>query len=310
MSRKKWLGYCLAGILLCLAFQPVLVSNFCIPTAIARSDPQEGWALILEMNEFPNGWTDLPTGYAETQKWITVLSASGWALDHILVIHQELYRSVVEEALDFLISNADETDIALFYISTHGYWMSDVIEWDEWFLDSWIRVSSEHKLLIVSSCFAGNFTDAVSTDPEPHISIGAVQGDELSWAGLPDEGLPVIGCVMNHFLTTSLLDPAADSNSNGEISVEEAFSKAYPLIRNYYEEVVYPAYPDAGEPTGGEAPHPVIDDDYNGEFSLLLGAPNTRPSPLPWFIIPILVIIISIIVATSFLIYYRHKKIA
>ncbi|MFW9831673.1 MAG: hypothetical protein ACFFD8_07860 [Candidatus Thorarchaeota archaeon] len=307
MFKKKWLQFLFFLSLMAFSLQSSLFFSYSGNSIVAQEDPVEGWATILEMNEFPDGWTDLPTGYVDTQKWVTVLLAAGWNPANIQIIHEELHRSIVEDAVEFLIDNADANDIVFFYIATHGYWMINVIEWESWFLDSWETIASTNKLLVISSCFAGNFTNSVAGDSTPHISIGAAQGNEVSWAGLPEEGLPVIGCVMNHFLTTSLLDPTADSNGDSEVSIEEAFTQAYPLIRDYYEDTVYPAFPDAAAINGGVAPHPVIDDSYTGEFSLLIAVPNTQPSPFPFIVIPILAIAIGIVVTSGIMLYQKRR---
>jgi len=144
------------------------------------------------------------------------------------------------------------------------------MEWKDWFDLMWDDIPCQRKMLVISSCLGEDLINPVRSDVNPHISIAAARDDELSWAGTEEENLPIIGCVMNHYLTSALLKNSADSNLNGDVSVEEAFQYSYGQIRDYYTNVVFPAFPDETSFFGGVAPHPVIDDAYTGEFSLRL----------------------------------------
>ena len=78
-------------------------------------NPQEGWAAILEMNDFPGLYNDLSTNYSDTKKWISTLIALGWRSDHMFILNGDQNRTNCENGVNFLIQSADENDIVLFF---------------------------------------------------------------------------------------------------------------------------------------------------------------------------------------------------
>ena len=251
-----------------------------VSAAGTSQDARDGWAAIMEINEYPEGWTDIPTNYNDTNRWVNTLTTLGWQENHILIVNEAFDLTQVVEAIQFLIDNADENDVALLFIAAHGMWLNNTIAQNDTFVDTWEEIPSQNKMLCISSCLAGRFTELVADDPNPEIAISAVGPDELSWAGIEEEGLPIIGCVWNYFLTNALLNISADADSNGDVSVEEAYDFAYPLTRVYYEDYVYPYDSGIEEWNNFVAPHPGMDDNYEGELSLRLegAAPLTEPA--------------------------------
>jgi len=248
-------------------------SIFLVPSVPAfgvSQDTRDGWAAIMEINEYPEGWTDIPTDYNDTYRWVNTLTTLGWQESHILIVNEAFDLAQVVEAIQFLINNTDENDIALLFIAAHGVWLNNTIAQNDTFTEKWEEIPSQNKVLCISSCLAGRFTDLVADDPNPQISISAVNENEYSWAGLEEEGLPIIGCVWNYFFTNALLNITADTNSNGDVSVEEAFDFAFPLTRAYYEDYVYPYSSEIKQLNNFVAPHPGIDDNYEGELYLKL----------------------------------------
>jgi hypothetical protein len=260
----------LLGILLLLAMV-VAVSFVPSVSAIGTSqDTGDGWATIMEINYYPEGWTDIPTNYNDTQRWVDTLTTLGWQESHMLIVNEVFDLAQVVEGIQFLIDNTDENDIALLYIAAHGIWLNNTIAQNDTFVDTWEEIPSQNKFLIIDSCLAGRFTELVADDPNPEIAISAVGPDELSWAGIEEEGLPIIGSVWNYFFTNAFLNITADTDTNGDVSVEEAYDFAYPLTRSYYEDVVYPYDSGIKEWNNFVAPHPGMDDNYEGELSLRL----------------------------------------
>jgi len=233
-----------------------------------QGNPREGWAAILEMDEYPEGWSDLPCGYADAQRWNATLRELGWQNHHMMVVTGELNRSVAQEAVSFLAGNSDENDVAFLFIFAHGEWFRSRLDWNSWFPALWMSIPSRNKLVVISCCSAAEFTEPLQDDPAPHLSVAAVEKDELAWAGLPEEGLPIVGEVMSYYLAESLLNSSADTDSDGDVTVEEAFAHAAPRCRNYLANVVFPAYPYYAEACNWTAPHPVLDDSYPGQLSL------------------------------------------
>ena len=249
-----------------------------IPIHVKGDGVREGWGAILEMDDYPAGWNDLSCDYADAGRWNETLHALGWQDHHITMIRGELNRSAVEEAVNFLAGNCDEDDVVLLFIFAHGNWISRNVEWNSWFPARWMTVPSGNKVVVVSSCSAASFINPLRLDPAPHISVAAVDVGETAWAGLPEEGLPIIGEVMSYYLTEALLNSSADVDKDEDVTVEEAFAHASPRCRNYLANVVFPAYPYYAEMCNWTAPHPVLDDSYPGRLSL-----RVEPGPPPTY---------------------------
>ena len=226
------------------------------------------WAVLLEMNEFPEGWSDLPVEFINSQRMQTALFSLGWESGSIYIVNNNLSIQVVQEAVEWLINNTDSDDIALLYIFTHGMWMRNVLQWNDWFPHEWEKLNTSTKILIVDTCFAEEFIDPIRDDLLPHISLASCSADEVSWAGLEEEGLPIIGSVWSYYFTNALCNSSADLDSNGFVSTEEAFNFSKPLVQRYMNETVFAvpefleSYHDIGiYPEDYDVyPHPVIDD--------------------------------------------------
>lgn len=228
-----------------------------------------GWAVLLEMNEFPEGWSDLPVEFINSERMQTALLSLGWQSDHINVVHDNLTISVVQETMEWLVNNTDSDDIALLYMFTHGMWMRNVLLWNDWFLVEWEKLNTSKKILMVDTCSAEEFIEPIRDDPSPHISLACCSADEVAWAGVEEEGLPIIGSVWNYYFTNALCNSTADLDSNGFISIEEAFNFSTPLVQQYMNETVFAvpefleSYHDIGiYPENDAYPHPVMDDGY------------------------------------------------
>jgi len=245
----------------------------------ASSEGVEGWATILEMNNFPEGWSSFPSiDFINSEMLSHALIELGWRSDHIYVQHDNLTIPVVEEAVEWLTNNSNDNDIALLYIFTHGNWMRNILLWNDWFPAEWERLNTQRKILMVDSCSAGEFIEPLRFAPSPHVSLAHCSADEVAWAGLPEEGLPIIGSVWNYYFTNALCNSTADSDGNGFVSVEEAFNFSTPLAQRYMNKTVFAvpefleSYHDIGiYPENYDAyPHPVMDDQYPEQLYLNL----------------------------------------
>lgn len=310
-SRAHWIiiSVLFLGSLLCFSLIGFQLGNM---TVQSQPNPREGWAVLLEMNDYPNQITDLSTGFSDTAKWNATLHTLGWQTHHIQFYQGFLDQNVGEAALQFLALNADENDIVLFFIFSHGSWIRDHMQWHLWFPTQWDGLLSQEKLLVVSACNSEEIIEPLNNDPASHIHIAAAQKDGgFAWAGLPEEGLPIVGEVFNHFFTNALVNASADQDSNGEICVEEAFAFASPLSQTYITTVVFPAFPDYADTCNNTAPQPVIDDGYPGNFSLLVepGDPPLIPSiwsPLEFGVL--LVAIMTCVIVVVLGLFIRHRR--
>jgi hypothetical protein len=247
----------------------------------------DGWAVLLEMNEFPEGGSDLPVEFVNSERMQAALFSLGWQSDHMHIVHDNLTISVVQEAVEWLVDNTESEDIALLYIFTHGTWMRNVLLWNDWFPAEWGKLNTSKKILMVDTCLAGEFIEPIKDDASPHISLACCSADELSWCGLEEEGLPIIGSVWNYYFTNALCNSSADLDSDGFVSIEEAFDFSTPLVQGYMNETVFAvpefleSYHDIGiYPEDYDAyPHPVMDDEYPDQLVI--------PEFPSWIILPL-----------------------
>ncbi|MBU7000222.1 MAG: caspase family protein [Theionarchaea archaeon] len=231
----------------------------------AQSNPVEGWAVLMEINDFPEGYGDLPVNFIDIERMVNMLAQYGWQENHMMIRKDEITPETVKEGLDFLEKNADSNDIVLFYIGAHGGYIRLVLKWNEIFPPLWDEISTEKKLLLVDSCYAASFLP----ESKNFIGIASVSPDESGWAGLPEEGLPLIGFVFTYYFCESM---------KGDISVEEGFAEAVPQVRAYMKDVVYPQFKDVYPPEqylNLYDPNPVIIDNYPGYLYLTLD--NSAP---------------------------------
>jgi len=270
----------------------------------------DAWAALLEMNEFPEGWSDLPVEFVNSERMQTALFSLGWQSDHVHIVQDNLTISVVQEAVEWLANNTNCDDIALLYVFTHGTWMRNVLLWNDWFPVEWKKLNTSKRILMIDTCSAEEFFDNIRNDPSPHISLGCCSADEVSWVGIEEEGLPIIGSVWNYYFTNALCNSSADVDNNGFVSLEEAFNFSTPLVQGYMNETVFAvpqfleSYHNIGiYPENYDAyPHPVMDDRYPDQLII----PESPSSIiLPMFIIATVLAVITATLLT--VIVYRRK---
>jgi hypothetical protein len=225
--------------------------------AVAQEDPVEGWAVLMETNDFPEGLVDLPVDFVDVKRMQDMLLYHGWQKSHIMVKKDGITQETIKEGIEHL-KNADKNDIALFYIASHGGYLRYGLRWNEAFPVLWDEIKTDKRVLIIDSCYSGSF---LPESDRSHIAISSVSAQELGWVGVPKEGLSVIGFVFTYYFCESM---------KSDVSVEEGFEKTVPLVREYMKEIVYPEFKDVYSPKYYFIynPHPVIDDQYPGYLYL------------------------------------------
>lgn len=232
----------------------------------------EGWAVLMEINDFPEGYTDLPVDFVDIERLQNMLVHHKWQKNHILVKKDMIAQETVREGLQYLKENADANDIVLFYIGSHGEYILYDLKWNEIFPSLWEEITTEKRVLIVDSCFSEYF---LPKSDNPHISIASVSKGEAAWAGLPEEGLPITGFLFTYYFCESMKE---------DISVEEGFERTVPKVKDYMREIVYPKFKDvfpAEVYNNLYDPNPVIDDKYPGALHLDV----ERESPVSLFLV-------------------------
>ena len=203
------------------------------------ADPVEGWAVLAEKDDYDDpDMPDMLVDYIDIIRMQQTLENSGWNPDHIHDV-REFNRKTFQAELDWLEMNADKNDIVILYVSAHGNYLSDVMFWHSFFANEWAQILSQRRLLVIDVCKAASFTNVVISDSSPHLTIAAVNENELGWRGLEEEGLPIIGSVFTYYFTAALDDPAADTNGDGRISVQEAALMAEKKQRSYFHDVIF-----------------------------------------------------------------------
>jgi hypothetical protein len=106
-----------------------------------RPDPVEGWAVLMEMNDFPGGYEDFPVDFVDIQRMQDMLLSHGWQKDHIMVKKDNITQKTVEEGIEYL-NHADKNDIALFYIASHSGYIAHDLNWNSVFPPLWDQVNT------------------------------------------------------------------------------------------------------------------------------------------------------------------------
>lgn len=201
-------------------------------------NPVEGWAVLAEKDDYTGlDMEDLPVDFIDIIRIRQTLENAGWNTDHIRDL-RDFNRETLQAELDWLEENADENDIVFLYVTAHSGYLKDIVSWREFFGDEWEQISSQRRLLVVDACEAADFTGATLTDASPHMSVAAVDGNEFSWKGIEEEGLPIIGGVFTYYFTEALDDLSSDFNGDGMVSIQEAVQTAEEKQRTYFHEVV------------------------------------------------------------------------
>lgn len=235
------------------------------------ANPVEYYAVLAAKDDYSDvGMSDLLVDYIDLKRVRDALLALGWDLEQIHFL-KGFDQADLQVELDWLEKNTDQNDLVFFYVTAHGTYLRNNINWAGFFPVQWAQIPSQNRVLLVDSCTAAEFTNQINGDPNPHLSIAAVDSDEYGWKGLEEEGLPIVGGIFTFYFVEALADPNADDNGDGVISVQEAAMAAESKQREYMHEVVFAVpefvemYHDIGvEPEKDETFPDVIVDDLIG----------------------------------------------
>lgn len=276
MKKKSYL-------VLLILFSTFLIISGCkysgADPTLAPDNPVEYYAVLAAKDDYSDvGMTDLLVDYIDLKRVRDALLAQGWELDQLHSLKGFDQADLLAE-LNWLEDNADQNDVVFFYITAHGTYLRKNINWASFFPEQWSEITSSKRILIVDSCSAAEFTNPIQGDPNPHLSIAAVDSDEYGWKGLEEEGLPIIGGVFTFYFTEALSGPSVDRNGDGFVSVQEAAWVAEVKQREYMHDVVFAVpefvemYHEIGvEPEKDETfPDVIVDDGLGFEFDLSAG---------------------------------------
>jgi len=239
---------------------------------LSPDNPVEYYAVLAAKDDYSDvGMTDMLVEYIDLKRVQDSLIGLGWDPDQMHIL-KGFDQAALDAELDWLEENADQNDLVFFYITAHGTYLRQNINWAGFFPEQWAEITSHNRVLLVDSCSAAEFTNQINGDPNPHLSIAAVDADEYGWKGLEEEGLPIVGGVFTFYFAEALADPNADNNGDGLVSVQEATTVAEEKQREYMHEVVFAvpefleSYHSIGvEPEKDETFPDVIVDDAMGD---------------------------------------------
>ena len=243
---------------------------------LSPDNPVEYYAVLAAKDDYSDvGMTDMLVEYIDLKRVQDSLIGLGWDPDQMHIL-KGFDQAGLDAELDWLEENADQNDLVFFYVTAHGTYLRQNINWAGFFPEQWAEIPSHNRVLLVDSCSAAEFTNQINGDPNPHLSIAAVDADEYGWKGLEEEGLPIVGGIFTFYFTEALADPNADNNGDGPVSVQEATTVAEEKQREYMHEVVLAvpefleSYHSIGvEPEKDETFPDVIVDDAVGDELLL-----------------------------------------
>lgn len=207
--------------------------------SLAPGNPVEVYAVLAAKDSYSDvGMTNMLVDYIDLKRVRDALTSLGWDLEQIHFL-KGFGRADLQAELDWLEENADQNDLVFFYVTAHGTYLRINIDWDEFFADEWAQIPSHNRVLVVDSCSAAEFTNPINADPNPHLSIAAVDADEYGWKGLEEEGLPIVGGIFTFYFAEALAEMKADVNGDGMVSIQEAALAAEEKQRTYMHEIVF-----------------------------------------------------------------------
>ncbi|MCJ7735033.1 MAG: caspase family protein [Anaerolineales bacterium] len=225
------------------------------------NNPVEGWAVLAEKDDYSEvGMSELPVDYIDISRMRGALEKLGWDPAQIHDL-KEFDQEALKTELDWLEENADGNDLVFFYVTGHGTYLRKNIAWSSFFPQEWAQIPAITRILVVDACTAAEFTIPIEGDPNPHLSIAAVDKDEYGWKGLEEEGLPIIGGIFTFYFAEALVDLAADGDGDGKVSIQEAVLAAETKQREYMHKVVF-AVPEFVENYHGLGVEPEKDESF------------------------------------------------
>lgn len=254
--------------------------------AMAVQDPADPattrWALLIGINEHLGRVSDNIGSRQDAEDLRQHLLRLGWRDDHILLLTDRAATGAgIVEGLRWLADKTDPASTAVFHYSGHSKkWYGQDVDGDGettdeglWPTDDRFIVDSELVSLLApvdassmwvsfASCNAAGFADPGLARPGRVLTLSS--GEPQKSYEHPAWGNSVWGYLM---IDEALLHGMADTDRNGRVSVEEAWTWARP----------HASYTTRGQSYGAQ--DAVIVDDHEGELHLTI--PGVAPGPAP-----------------------------
>ena len=230
----------------------------------APSSPHRGAArraaLVLATSEYADTMLRQlrsPAGdAAEFGRVLGDADLGGFDVTTVLDVRAHDVRLAVEEFL----ADRRPDDLALVYLSCHGlvdarrrlyFAASDTVKdrlastgvEARWLLDQLEECRARRQVVILDCCFSGAFAAAAKGDNalelgdqllgqgRGRVVLTASRGTEYSFEGAPTEDSAIPGSVFTAALASGIRTGAADTDDDGYISVDDAYSYAFDEMR-------------------------------------------------------------------------------
>jgi hypothetical protein len=235
------------------------------------------WALIIGINDYAGSTRDNVGSYQDGRDLRKHLLALGWRSDHMVFIaNRDATASRIIQGIRWLASKTNSESVVVFHYSGHEMPKHTTADGDSesrdvalWVADNRLildgtlgremgRVDAARMWIDLAVCRAGGFSDSGMISSGRVLTFSSPES-ELS---LEDPGVhhSVFGWYM---IMEGMTQGLADANDDGEVTVEEAFRYAQPLVVDR---------------TDGQQ-HPAMSDHLSG--SLYLRPPQPPPPPPP-----------------------------
>lgn len=223
-----------------------LVSCAAIPAVTADAGDRNFWAVVVGVDG--GGAVNLDN---DAQDFANVLiNVYGYPSENIvLLLNSEATKNAVINALEWLRDQEVQKDGVVIFFSTHG--SVDSLHLYDAFLgaselsDILSGFDSHNLLVVVLACYSGSFIEIADAN-EYSIVISATRADEVGYDVIPWENT-IFG---EYFIDRGISQGLADANTDGVVSVQEAYNYAkencenppgaltstYPQMMDRYEE--------------------------------------------------------------------------
>jgi hypothetical protein len=233
------------------------------------------WALIVGIDDYAGSTPDTVGSVGDARALAEHLRSLGWLEDHILVMtDRDATASRILEGLRWLASKTDASSVVVFHYSGHERPLRTSSDGDAeprdvalWGADNRLvpdgvlgrelgRISAGMMWVDIAACRAGGFDDPGTAGPGRVVTASSLER-ELSYED-PTVRHSVFGW---YLIVEAMRQGNADASGDGEVSVEEAFRYAAPLVTEH----------------AGGRQHPVLADGLAGD--LVLRPPPPPPPP-------------------------------
>ena len=239
----------------------------CVP-AHAGEDESECWAVIIGISDYKV--LDDIRGCANDAEALSQVLQPIWGEEYVkLLVNSNAAKDEIEEAIEWLISNADTNDTVLIYFGGYSDEEDLIAPYDAKYKETWIssgelsrwlqELKSEKVVIVLNTSMAAIFNEKLKESGR--VILSSSRADEHSYSFKHE----LLGWLS--YFSYSLHEAIFRFHAyGGVISFEYDTNRDYELTA---EELFRYAEPTTVEKTGGKQ-HPILSDNYPGELSLLV----------------------------------------